>query len=159
MFDKSRKLLTAHSSLLMAQARVISGLVKKTFQLCCRDDSIDRLTLVSVIINMTYSWCDKNTHKSSQLYFFYLTVVHNGGVATGVARGGRAPTLTVKNWPKIGKKGGKIRKNRRKIGKKEEKSGRKGKNREVSFTLPLLTDRAGYASDCAPLKGNCTSNH
>ena len=48
-------------------------------------------------------------------------------------------------------KSGKIRKNRgknqEKSGKKEEKSGRKGKNREVSFTLPLLTDRAGYATD------------
>ena len=46
-------------------------------------------------------------------------------------------------------KEGKIRKNRGKSGKngeKEDKSGRKGKNREVSFTLPLLTDRAGYAT-------------
>ena len=40
----------------------------------------------------------------------------------------------------------KIRKNSGKIGKKEEKSGRKVKNREVSFTLTLLTDRAGYAT-------------
>ena len=31
--------------------------------------------------------------------------------------------------------------------KKEEKLGRKGKNREGSFTLPLLTDRAGYATE------------
>ena len=44
-----------------------------------------------------------------------------------------------KNWEKEGKKSGNI-------GKKEEKSGRKGKNREGSFTLPLLTDRAGYAT-------------
>ena len=59
------------------------------------------------------------------------------------------PPLTAKNLPKIGKKRGKIRKNREergKIGEKEEKSGRKGKNREGSFTLPLLTDRAGYAT-------------
>ena len=42
-------------------------------------------------------------------------------------------------YQEIGKKSGKIE-------KKEEKSGRKGKNREVSFTLPLLTDRAGYAT-------------
>ena len=41
------------------------------------------------------------------------------------------------NWR--GKKPGKI-------GEKEEKSGRKGKNREGSFTLPILTDRAGYAT-------------
>ena len=33
----------------------------------------------------------------------------------------------------------------KKMGKsgKEEKPGRKGKNREDSFTLPLLTERAG----------------
>ena len=54
-------------------------------------------------------------------------------------KGGRVPPLTAKNLPKIGKKRGKI-------GNKEEKSGRKGKNREGSFTLPLLTDRAGYAT-------------
>ena len=46
------------------------------------------------------------------------------------------PPLTAKNLPKI-------RENGR---KKEDKSGRKGKNWEVSFTLPLLTDRAGYAT-------------
>ena len=51
----------------------------------------------------------------------------------------RVPPLTAKKLPKVGKK-------REKIGEKEEKSGRKGKNREGSFTLPLLTDRAGYAT-------------
>ena len=30
--------------------------------------------------------------------------------------------------------------------KNQEKSGRKGKTREESFNLPLLTDRAGYAT-------------
>ena len=52
------------------------------------------------------------------------------------------PPLTEKNCQKSGKKG----KNQEKSGKKEEKLGRKGKNREGSFTLPLLTDRAGYAT-------------
>ena len=54
-----------------------------------------------------------------------------------------------KKLPKIGKKREKIRKRREKIRKKrekEEKSGRKGKNREGFFTLPLLTDRSGYAT-------------
>ena len=51
------------------------------------------------------------------------------------------PPLTAKNLPKIGKKEGKI-------GKKEEKSGRIGNNLEGSVTLPLLTDRAGYATVC-----------
>ena len=47
----------------------------------------------------------------------------------------------------------KIAKNREKEGKirkKEEKLGRKGKNREGSCTLPLLTDRAGYATGPYP---------
>ena len=49
------------------------------------------------------------------------------------------PPLTAKKLPKIGK-------NQEKSGKNYEKSGGggKGKNREVSFTLPLLTDWAGY---------------
>ena len=50
------------------------------------------------------------------------------------------PPQTSRNLPKIGE-------NQEKSGK-EEKSGRKGKNQEVSFTLPLLTDGAGYATAC-----------
>ena len=51
----------------------------------------------------------------------------NSGVANGGARGGdRVPPLTAKNLPKIGKKRKKFRKYRG----KEEKSGRKGRNRE-----------------------------
>ena len=56
-------------------------------------------------------------------------------------KGGRVPPLTAKK--KKCQKSGKIQE---KSGKKEEKSGRKVKNREVSFTLTLLTDRAGYAT-------------
>ena len=40
----------------------------------------------------------------------------------------------------------KIAKNRKKSGKIPEKSGKKRENRKVSFTLSLLTDRAGYAT-------------
>ena len=40
----------------------------------------------------------------------------------------------------------KFAKNQEKSEKKRKKSGRKGKNWEGSFTLPLLTDRAGYAT-------------
>ena len=47
------------------------------------------------------------------------------------------PPLTAKCLQKIGTKGG---------GGNQEKSGRKGKSREGSFTLPLLTDWAGYAT-------------
>ena len=64
----------------------------------------------------------------------------------GEGKGGRVPPLTAKTLPKIGKKTGKIGKKSGEIGKKEEKSGRNGKNREISFTLSLLTDRAGYAT-------------
>ena len=70
------------------------------------------------------------------------------GVASTGASGVQCPLDSKKIVKKreklgeIGKKRGEIRK---KSGK-EEKSGRKGKNREGSFTLPLLTDRAGYAT-------------
>ena len=40
----------------------------------------------------------------------------------------------------------KLSKNWEKEGENQEKLGRKGKNQEGSFTLPLLTDRAGYAT-------------
>ena len=40
----------------------------------------------------------------------------------------------------------KIAKIREKEGKNQEKSGKKEESREGSFTLPLLTDRAGYAT-------------
>ena len=81
------------------------------------------------------------------------------GIATGVARGAECHPWQLKNCQKSGKnqeksgksqeKWGKNQGNREKIRKnreKEEKSGRKGKNREISFTLPLLTDRSGYAT-------------
>ena len=54
---------------------------------------------------------------------------HMGG------QGGRVPPLTAKKFAII----------QEKIRKKEEKLG-KGKNWKGSFTLPLLTDRAGYAT-------------
>ena len=52
----------------------------------------------------------------------------------------------VKNWEKSGKeeKSGKNQ-------EKEEKSERKGQNRVGSFTLPLLTNRAGYATGSVEL--------
>ena len=59
-------------------------------------------------------------------------------------QGGQSAPLTAKKLPKIEKKG-------EKDGKKREKIGKKRKNREGSFTLPLLTDRAGYATDAQKL--------
>ena len=49
------------------------------------------------------------------------------------------PPLAAKNLPKIGKKRGKIRKKRK---NREEKA----KIGKVLSLLPLLTDRAGYAT-------------
>ena len=48
--------------------------------------------------------------------------------------------ISEKKREKEGKKSGKKP-------EKEENSGRKGRNWEGSFTLPLLTDRADYAAD------------
>ena len=62
------------------------------------------------------------------------------GVATG-GKGGQSAPLTAKKLPTIRKKREKIRKNR----EKEE-------NREGSFTLPLLADRAGYATAFASIE-------
>ena len=54
-------------------------------------------------------------------------------------KGGRVPPLIAKNLPKIRKKEGENQEKREKISKKRT-------NWEGSFTLPLLTDRAGYAT-------------
>ena len=66
----------------------------------------------------------------------------------GGGGGGRVPPLTANNLLKIKKNREKIRKKRGNRGK----LGRKGKNREGPFTLPLLTDRAGYATECTSTK-------
>ena len=52
-------------------------------------------------------------------------------------QGGQSATPDSKKLSKIGKKSGRIGENKR-------------KNREGSFTLPLLTDRAGYATEAKP---------
>ena len=71
------------------------------------------------------------------------------GVASMGAREAECPLDSKKNCQNREKEG-KIRKKRGESGKnreKEEKLGRKSKNREGSFTLSFLTDRAGYAID------------
>ena len=66
----------------------------------------------------------------------------NSGVATG-GQGGQSATPDSEKFAKNQEKEGKNQ-------EKSEKRGRIGKkrqqSRECSFTLPLLTDRAGYAS-------------
>ena len=67
------------------------------------------------------------------LAFFWTTNSATGG------HGRKSATSDSKNFAKNLEKEGQIR-------KKEEKLGRKGENRGGSFTLPLLTDRVGYAT-------------
>ena len=63
------------------------------------------------------------------------------GIATG--DWGKSAPLTAKKLPKIVKK-------RKKIRKKREKIRKKRKNQEGPFSLPLLTDRAGYTTGQVP---------
>ena len=65
----------------------------------------------------------------------------------GGEAGGRVPPPTAKKLPKNQKKQGKNWEKIRKRGKNEKNLGRKGKNWESSFTLPLLTERDGYATE------------
>ena len=67
---------------------------------------------------------------------------------SGMATGGRG-VVECPSWQrKICQKSGgkKKKKKKKKKQENEEKSRIKGKNRYTSFTLPLLTDRAGYAT-------------
>ena len=114
--------------------------------------SMDRRSLFFLSLFLSFSLLSPSFHFLLSLFFlsfpfpllslpdfsflFRLLVpgaVFPSGVASIGERGASAP-LTAKNLPKIGE-------NQKKIWKKEEKSGRKGKNREDSFTLPLLTVR------------------
>ena len=61
------------------------------------------------------------------------------GVATGGSRG-QSATPDSKKLPKIGK-------NQENSGEKKEKIGKKRQKSRRFFTLPLLTDRACYATD------------
>ena len=62
-------------------------------------------------------------------------------------KGGRVSPLTAKKIVKNREKEGKIREKRGKIRKKLRKRGKiRKKNQEGSFTLPLRTNRAGYAT-------------
>ena len=63
----------------------------------------------------------------------------SSGVASTGARGAEYPLDSEKFAEKEGK-------NQEKEGKIAKKLGRKGKNQEGCFTLPLLTDRTGYAT-------------
>ena len=102
--------------------------------------SFDRI-LPKKNINSTLRGCHHSVDPTAATKFQNLScklALPTSGAATGVARGGRVPPMTAKVCQKSGK--------REKIRKKEEKLGRKVKNWEVSFTLPLLTDKAGYAT-------------
>ena len=91
-------------------------------------------------------WYSKQmNHICGKFWYFHIQkhfLPLNSGVASHWGgKGGRVPPLRAKNLRKLGQKrenSGKSGK-KRKIGKKRQKSG-------VSFTLLLLTDRAGYAT-------------
>ena len=70
-------------------------------------------------------------------------IILRGYYTSSVAsEGGGAGGQSAAPKQKICQTEGKRGKNR----EREEKSGREGKNREGSFTLPLQTERAGYAT-------------
>ena len=72
-------------------------------------------------------------------HIFGATLVHQkcSGIATGGQGGAECHPWQQKNCQNLGKRGGKSGKKRK---------NREGKNREGSFTLPLLTDRIGYTT-------------
>ena len=87
--------------------------------------------------------------------FFFIFLKPNtdirpvSGIATG-GGGGGGGVRGVSRGKSATPDSEKFAKNQEKQGEnweKEEKLGRKGKNWKGSFTLPLLTDRAGYASE------------
>ena len=112
----------------------------------------------------TRSWCNTLAQKytlykilcesaSKHVIYRYITI---SGVATGGHGGAECP-LTAKNLPKIREREGESQKKEGKI-KKKRKNQKKRQNRERFITLPLLTDRAGYATDYNALKGIHTPN-
>ena len=70
-----------------------------------------------------------------------MLLLRGSGVATGGA-GGQSATPDSEKNAKNREKEGKIRKNREKRGE----IGKKGQKSVSFFTLPLLTDRAGYTT-------------
>ena len=104
------------------------------------------MILVSVWIFVTHHIKRGYLSEATMVTYASFHYCNNGQWCNhwGSREGGRVPPLTAKkiakNWEKEGK-------NQEKSGKQVEKLGRKGKNREGSFTLPLLTDKAGYATD------------
>ena len=82
--------------------------------------------------------CFRSGEKSEIKIFQFITRLYQ----YGGARGAECPFDQKKNCQKSGKTGVKSGKK----WEKEGKSGRKGKNWEGSFTLPLLTDKAAYGT-------------
>ena len=75
-------------------------------------------------------------------FALFCIALYNFHIPSRVTTGGQGGQSTTPDSEKFAKNREKEEGNR----EKEEKSGRKGKNREGSFTLPLLTDRACYAT-------------
>ena len=84
-----------------------------------------------------------------------LTIISQNpsrSIASGEGKGQSAPPWQRKNCQKSGKK--RDIQEKRKYSKKGKNLGRKGKNWEGSFTLPILIDRAGYATAKGFLKNH-----
>ena len=90
-------------------------------------------------------WPGNKVETPSSQFWWCKTQYCISGVATGGSRGARCPPRQWKISQKLRKRGKKSGK-WGKIGKKREKIRKRRKNWEGSFTLPLLTDRAGYAT-------------
>ena len=90
----------------------------------------------------TSKWDDAPPRRGVIDYITHNSTVNviNSGVDTGGGSRGQSATP---DSEKFCQKSGKRGKNQEKIGKKRGRIGKRGKNRKGSFTLPLLTDRAG----------------
>ena len=104
----------------------------------CFRNEVLRLILTKSICNGCLVWhCNCNYHVGDKV------VSPVSGVASTGVMGAECPPCKQKICQKIRKKSIK----RGKIREKWKKSGRKGKNWAGSFTLPILTDRAGYVTE------------
>ena len=90
--------------------------------------------------------CNPATHFHYSISILDFAILFDQWSSQYGGKGGAECPLDREKFAKNQEKEGKSGEKREKIRKKEEKLGRKGKNWEGSFTLPLLTDKGGYAT-------------
>ena len=103
---------------------------------CTQPTSGERPKQRLILHEITYSFISKAPEHAIACTSGPRSISQNSGVATGQSRGAECPPWQRKIWQKSGKRG-----------RKSGKRGKKRKKWEESFTLPLLTDRAGYATE------------